>query len=343
MVLTGMAKMTSGFKLIVHVGAGKTGSSSIQKTLGQNLEKLREQGIAYLGLMFERAPETTYSWQKTGGWPIFFQLKDEQKIAELTDVITKTIDSLSESGIHTAIWSNESLFANYELLEYVLSGFHANGVEVEVVAYVRRHDAWARSSYLQWGIKHKTYSGPIKNFKEWCAGRGFLYSGQVEKWTNAAFANVHFRNFDATDSVVPDFLNVLNISGLDEVRANETPDATLLTLWALYNNLHEDQVLPVELERLLARTGLLNQEFPPLDTENMFPDQDDMDEVWEDTKTDRERVNKILKENGQPPFSEDMPKAKDISVDQSQINAALLKMIKSQQDVISELKQKIGE
>ena len=44
-------------QLIVHIGTGKTGTSSIQKTLGSTAAVLKQSGVAYIGLTGEELPD----------------------------------------------------------------------------------------------------------------------------------------------------------------------------------------------------------------------------------------------------------------------------------------------
>ena len=50
-------------ELILHIGAGKTGTSSIQETLRNNSLALNDQHVKYLGLMLEFA-EHKYDYSK---------------------------------------------------------------------------------------------------------------------------------------------------------------------------------------------------------------------------------------------------------------------------------------
>ncbi|MEP5625277.1 MAG: hypothetical protein ABJP82_22120, partial [Hyphomicrobiales bacterium] len=63
--------------LVLHIGAGKTGSTSIQFTLRQAAEKLAKQHTFYAGLMLEKLPVATqYSWCVEGAPHRYFQESD---------------------------------------------------------------------------------------------------------------------------------------------------------------------------------------------------------------------------------------------------------------------------
>lgn len=153
-----------GVKIILHIGAGKTGTSSIQKMLFDNQKELKRQGYYYLGFMLENAYKKKYTWQKrTPANDDFFSLPMQQAFEEMYEILNDTIKKAEQDDIHTLIWSNESFFGNRKPLMEVLKKLKEKNIELRVVAYIRRHDSWAQSAYLQWGIKHKTYTGKLQS------------------------------------------------------------------------------------------------------------------------------------------------------------------------------------
>lgn len=83
-------------KLIVHIGAGKTGSTSIQSTLRENQKVLAENGCKYLGMMLEKAqPRSSYDWQQPSGSPMFFSLTPDLASMQLYDLLKSELLELS--------------------------------------------------------------------------------------------------------------------------------------------------------------------------------------------------------------------------------------------------------
>lgn len=326
------------FDLIVHIGAGKTGSSSIQKTLKASEAVLRARGVGYLGLMGEHSPVRRYPWQLAGGWPEF--ARRPESAAELADMLDSAIAAFRRQGLTRAIWSNETIFGNHRLVLPILADLQARGVRVRLVMYVRRHDAWIRSAYLQWGIKHKTYPGPLKPFREWTKKNGVHFSSGVEPWLEKTWADLSVRNFDACGDVVQDFLGYygLDFPGIARRRENETPNPTVLALWALYNAQSDDQVLPYQLQSVLRRTGVLEKGVVDVDFADLLPDDAELAEIWAERADDRERINRMFAACGQPPMDEAPLKSRRLEVTQAQINAALLLILKRQSDDIQRLK-----
>lgn len=316
-------------KLILHVGMGKTGSSSIQKTLRMAGPQLESVGIKYVGLMLEHIPRTPrYDWQKAGGWPILIKLDHDTATEQLINVL-KQADVTLPQTIDTFVWSNESLFEGgaivHDALEAVRGLF-----DIDLVGYIRRPDSWITSAYLQWGIKHKSYVGPLKSFRDWSDDRLYSVVDNIESWEPYG-DNVHFFNFDAIDDVTRHFLELYLPHVEKEVvssRENETPPPVGMALFAYYNSLFDEQVLPSELAPLLHRSGVLEKYHKVRPYNNLLPSQEDVGRYIEHNAHEIRRVNEYFSEHGQPEFELSELKVKDYSSNQQDINRALLKMIK---------------
>lgn len=338
-----VSKDLSGFELIVHIGTGKTGSSSIQKTLSASQPILNAHGVAYLGLMCEESPARIYDWQKAGGWPELLS-GDRSLVGEkLLEVLLATIGLLRRGGMKRAVWSNESIFGNDKYIIPILQELKSRGVGVKVIAYIRRHDAWARSAYLQWGIKHKTYPGPIKPFKDWYKDQKINFAGGLRPWLDEEWADIAVRNFDACEDVVKDFLAYYDLDE-DEIvvrRDNETPNPVALALWTLFNTQIDEPVLPVQLQRVMRQAGVLAKAPVDCDIASLLPSQRDVFKVWEDCAQDRDKIDAIFAQFEQPPMEKTELRNREFNVTQNQINAALLMMIKQQADQITSLTNQI--
>lgn len=329
--------------LIVHIGTGKTGSSSIQKTLAANNDGLSRAATAYVGLMGETLPDRRYGWQKAGGWPQLIGLGPEVARQQLSDMLGMAVAGSEAAGVQHVIWSNESIFGNHEIVLPVLKDLQARGVQVSIIVYLRRHDAWARSAYFQWGIKHKTYKGPIKSFAEWYKDHKPNFSSGLKPWLLHEWHDVSIRNFDACGDVVADFLKYcgLDVEKFPPVRENETPNPVALALWGLFNTQFHEKVLPAELERLLRQAGVLQKPILPFDWNALLPSQGDLNDVAENAATDRAFLDDLLQREGQLAVQTSELVHKDMLVSQSQINAALLLVVKHQGDQIEVLKRRL--
>lgn len=337
----------SGVELIVHIGAGKTGTSSVQRTLASQSDALQRQGAFYLGLMCENAPkpEQTFPWMTPGGWVEFKSKEPSIAANQIKTVLVEALGRLKAAGYSSAIWSNESLFSDGAFMVPVLHEIHALGAKVKVIVYIRRHDNWARSAYLQWGVKHKTYDGPVKTFREWNDTHSITFAGGLGPWLNHGWFEFLVRNFDTCQNVVTDFLTAagLDVTTIDSKRDNETPNSVALALWALYNSQSKEPILPKELQPLLQRSGLLGQKPIGCDFNSLLPTEEDIARVVALASDDRAFINRLFAQNNQPEMLTSEPKKKDLAVSQEQINAALLMIIKHQGDRISWLTRQIKE
>lgn len=331
-------------KLIVHIGHGKTGSSSIQGTLLSQPAVLAEANTAYVGLNWELAPKRDFSWQRPDGWGELLALNDVALVEQVSVAIIGNLQVLQAQGIERVIWSNESLFSSYVRYGPAIDAVRQRmGIDVQIVCYLRRHDAWARSAYMQWGVKHKAYAGRVKTFGEWIEHNSIDFSRHVRKWLRTDWDEFSLRNFDACDDVVGDFLAVVGLadSGLSVVRDNDSPSATALALWALYNSQSPEPVLPAALQSFLSRSGLLNKPVEGFDVSCFLPSSKQLQAVLDRSAGDVAAVSELFERFGQPPVQQVPMKERPLGVDTSQLIAALLDICRTQDHELQQLKQRL--
>ncbi|GAA0762376.1 hypothetical protein LRH25_22695 [Ideonella azotifigens] len=242
-------------RLILHAGSGKTGTSSIQATLRDARHTLEAQGVWYLGLVLEHAPVQRHAWQKFGETARLHALPHAEGADQLHGVLVATVALAIERRIHTLIWSSESLFDRPDKAIEAMHRLDPAQVDRHVVIYVRRHDAWASSAYLQWGIRHKTYRGRLLRFAHWAERRGVRFQPNIQRFTEAFPGKVTLRNFDHVRNAVADFLLICRIDaqGVEEQRENITADDNELYLRALFNDQADEPQLPAAFNRSIGR------------------------------------------------------------------------------------------
>ena len=330
-------------ELLVHVGDGKTGTSAIQRMLLTHPDALAHARTHYLGLMLEYAFETSYDWQRPGGIEAFHALPREQAIAQLRDVLRGALDRARSAGLARLVWSNESLLDRSDTTIAALAQL-GDGVRVRVVAYVRRHDAWARSAYIQWGLKHKAYAGPLRDFGSWRGKRSFRLMPRLQPWRTAFGTAMTVRNFDAVADAARDFCEV---AGLDPAafateRRNQEPSGVELALRAVFNEAVPGPALPSHFDQALAADTVdFDRSLEGWLGERM-PSQEALASIAESCSDDRSGLNALLAADGQRALDA-LPLARGpIRVDQEKLVAALCQIVARQALRLERLERKIA-
>lgn len=304
-------------KLIFHIGAGKTGSSSIQQTLNNSKDVLEENGICYSGLLFEKIDMKLYPWQNTADLEKFHTFSLEKTEKELLDLLKNVSQTYAQKNIHTLIWSNESFFGRMHKVLPVLKKFEKEGHEVEIISYVRRHDSWARSAYVQWGIKHKTYLGRMIPFSTWIKERIPNFSHGLNEVLTIFPDNFIIRNMDGVKDVVTDFLSVCKLEDLPirHIRDNDAPGNEELLLRAVFNDQFSGQVLPKRFDDVVGnKTDFTTSQESYLS--ELLPSHQEITDLIAVCREDRDRVNTLLKDQGQVTIDETPLQEKNYTINQ---------------------------
>lgn len=341
-------------QIIMHVGNGKTGTTSIQDSLVVSEEKLAQHGIKFLGFMLDAAPVQVARWQREGVHPNASMAElaaMDPKVAseQIFEALRANVDRLAEDGVHTVIWSNERFFDRPGLFEGALKKLKAAGHDVTVVAYVRRHDMWAKSVHNQWYIKHKRNVGSSLSFRSFIENYKVTYAPPLLRWDAAFGEEFILRNFDAATNVVVDFCEAVGIDQelVQESRSNETPgpEETMLRI-LLSDRLNEwepGQVDMAAFERLI-RPEQIDFISDPVDTMNdLLPGAEDLRRVMEASAEDRERVDALLAARGQPSIDAQDKPAQRLDVDVFRLDSALFQMVARQAREIQELAAEVAE
>ncbi len=328
-------------RLIIHIGMGKTGSSSIQKSMRVSNDKLQAKGFLYLGLMFENLNiPINYSWHRVDGWSNFISLNKSQANSELAHTLQYLDDHLDDS-IHTLIWSNEALFDRPSDVISALKSISSR-YQIIVVGYLRRPDKWISSAYLQWGLKDKSYIGPIKTFSEWVSDKPYTVSPKLDAWS-ALSERVYFYNFDDIEDVSIHFIKCileLDVSAIKPVRENDTPPPAAMALFSYYNSFFNEKNSPNRVEQLLQKTGCYESSPSSADFNELIPSQEDITVYLNQCSDELVRINKYLINNNQNELNMDEVTHKDLHITQSDINRMLFKIIVELNSEIETLKLK---
>lgn len=340
--------------LYIHIGNGKTGTSAIQKALQENFEFLKQHGFFYVGLCFENAQKKLFPWNYHGGSGELMALPDEQANIQITKNLETVIDQEKNQGYPCLIWSNEWLFARPKHSTSAIQSV-AEQCQIRIIAYLRRQDHWLISAYKQWGIKHKSYSGPLLSFTQWYEnkfGKGQLDYFQVLKLWQKSLPQAQFsiRIYDQCPDVCTDFFNVIGINYNDlpnQVgRVYETPNDWILSYFALFNSLFDQPTRLQELEPLLRRSGLLQRQTPPDIKDFDLPDEDFLTQLLDQYQESNRRLAETFSTPDYAATFDDAPvvAAKPMQIaDPHSLIAGLLLMVQHLDKEVSDLRTQVSE
>jgi hypothetical protein len=295
--------------LVVCIGTGKTGTTSIQEYFLRHRSDLAGLGVEYWGVNFEYVHcLTRRPWQKPDGTGILQGMPVEQAIAELSPVLRQAAEMMQPG--QTAVWCNESIYEwPHVYIPLLLSCQGHDGLQIKIVAYARERKSYLVSAYKQWGIKHKTYPGPILSFSDWVRlNQDFLcYGDRLQVWDQAFAGDFFLVNYDSLPDVVADFLSRIPgslpcLPACEGGSDNASPDAAQLGLYALYNNLQSGPTVPDVIASLLTHYGIEGLKVPPLSISKLCPCSQELDEVDALFSRDACLVDRLLDKHGQPPF-----------------------------------------
>jgi len=129
-------------KVFLHIGMNKTGSSAIQSYFLQNKQVLKEAGLLWpdfgLGVGHHYGLSTALG---------FGDRKAEGQDASSRQALRAALDKeIATSGARTVVISSEYFVVRRDLA--ALAEFF-DGLDTQVVVYLRRHDAWWPSLFAQ--------------------------------------------------------------------------------------------------------------------------------------------------------------------------------------------------
>ncbi|MCA1714887.1 MAG: hypothetical protein LC715_07205 [Gammaproteobacteria bacterium] len=191
-------------RLIVHIGANKTGSSSIQHFLWTNRQAMRSAGVLVPGEKFQ------LSSNERGTTSEFEALLDDPDGAgKLAEKIRLVATSVPEA--QAIVLTAENLAANPAAPS--LFRDLAQDFDIQIKLYIRRQDEYILSTWQQWYSKIETdfwawATTTIRKLGDW---RSYL-----EKWeTLVPRTSISVRVFERSQldagDVVVDFYNHLGL------------------------------------------------------------------------------------------------------------------------------------
>lgn len=193
-------------KVTLHLGATKTGSTSLQTHLADGGAVLAGAGIHYP--QAGRAAKAHHlmiaalhpdAWHlHHGKLPAAPQARREAFHAMMEQALAEA----SRAGAGHMVLSSEYLWGSFEPAMGAAIAEALAGHEVRLVAVLRRQDRWLESSYLQ-ALKY----GEARDFEPWLAGfranpqSGSDYLSVLQGWSAAlAPCDLHLRRYEFSDA-----------------------------------------------------------------------------------------------------------------------------------------------
>lgn len=239
-------------EIILHIGMGKTGTSSIQQALSDNAGGLHAQGVLYMGMWFGLVDRLFVGLP---GQNRFFQSDDAAMRAHAERLVARLRVLQAETGISRFIYSNEEFYGQVRRMAPFVSALRGMA-DVRLLAYARDPREWLPSAYSQWSMFHKNYAGPLRPYNEMARTLVFVYSG-FRLWGETFGDVLTVRPFAKSINVVEDFARTLGLAlDLPAQRTLERVDAAEGLMRAVYNNRLEGNTLPAQFDAAMKGVEL---------------------------------------------------------------------------------------
>ncbi|MCJ1903413.1 sulfotransferase domain-containing protein [Paracoccus versutus] len=223
-------------QLILHIGMGKTGTSSIQEAFSANSDDLRTQGVCYLGMWFDAINPDYAGIDKQIN---FFSLPPE----DMVKAARKLCAFVQASNCRKFIVSNESLWGRPVELEPFIREL-LKDIDVKIIAYVRDPKEWLPSAYTQWGIYDRLTKNSTRDYQNAVASFINWYN-PVYEWHKRMGDIISIRKYTPRVDAVADFSKALGVDLKCEIqKVNERRKAADLLLRAIFNDRFQGRTPP---------------------------------------------------------------------------------------------------
>ncbi len=239
-------------RLLIHIGTGKTGTSSIQNFLYENRKKLSED----FSLFYPEYGLTNlnhYGEMIHAHYPVVPWIKGRE-----TKKLEKLFNSIKASGCGISVISCENLYHHLASEDIAFLAEVSKGFSVEIVCYVRRQDLYMESAWKQ-QVKIGVLHTPFPEFLKQHTQPQFLekvhdnYYRMLQPWSaNFGLEAIKVRAFDKSEWVNEDLIDdFLSTCGLEEgtalatlIRPKVANTALPSELIALVRKVNEMRLVP---------------------------------------------------------------------------------------------------
>ena len=212
--------------LYVHIGHGKTASTTLQRALQINADTIRSHGLL--------VSDKRLNFPQDGpinGHPVImleemiWRLPPEESERRLKTYLEPLYAAINERGFRGAVISSENLY-NEPAPRFFCSV--SQDFDLRVLYLVRRQDEWLESAWKQWGMKSgATLLQHVEG--QLAAGEpAFLASARRWKAIGAEMRVVPLHAINDIPALVYDWLGITDCTPLAVPRMNETLDYSVL-------------------------------------------------------------------------------------------------------------------
>lgn len=210
-------------QLLLHIGMNKTGTTAMQLALAANRRALREQGVLYPADGFGGEAHHELAWLCG-----FYQGKPPYMKESFEAYIERLHREVEASKCPHVLISSE-FFSLPGLVEPVAKAFER--YDTRVVVYLRRHDHWWQSVYVQavktvenppWGRQYGGYLNAMQRQRSSMIGH---YRWLVDRWAEAFGADrMIVRPYERSQNGPNLLFDLLRSAGLEAVTAALPPE-----------------------------------------------------------------------------------------------------------------------
>ena len=234
-------------KVFLHVGMGKTGTTSIQAALRGGTEEL---ALQHVKVVEELVPDV----EDKRTYLNILQSADSEEQEEYAKSFASEVKKLSEAkGVETVIVSNEGLFGTVARIEPFLKALKSH-LDVQVIAFIRHPSDWLPSAYAQWGISHKRNPGKVPTFEVETRRLIHLYKS-IDDWYEIFEDQVTLLPYEPGSDTVAVFAETAGIElpKAEKRLLTRSEDAELL-MRAFFNDQDKGAALPARFNRIVMNT-----------------------------------------------------------------------------------------
>jgi len=190
--------------LYIHIGMGKTGTSSIQNFLAGNHKVL-------WNLCSCLYPNMVMSDFLNGSFINHQKLFLADDIKSRKEKILTAVDFCRKHSRNKIIFSAEALFEDNDGPALAKELSEIPGVNLKIIVYIRRQDQWLESAWKEWGYKSNKY----RDISHYIQQRDCNWLKALRRWEGAVGrARIIVRCYEKAqmpDGLIPDFFQTVGI------------------------------------------------------------------------------------------------------------------------------------